>query len=140
MKKASMVVTCSVAIALLVFLNAHPAAAQAAIEYGHVATGSSAGATGLSNKIDSALSSGKKNGSALAPDKQPGVVTGTQGSLEDGNRRALEQSAGQNAATLSLKSVPAKALVRIDGKSVGANALILPKPMSLYHLGRFRRW
>jgi PEGA domain-containing protein len=125
MKKARMVGSWSVAIALLAFLNARPAAAQAAIEYGHVATGSSAGLTGLSNKIDSALSSGKKNGSVLDPDKQPGVMAGTQGSLEDANRRALEQSAGQNAATLSLKSVPAKAVVRIDGKPVGQTPLLM---------------
>jgi PEGA domain len=122
MKKAHMVVNWSVAIALLVFLNAHPVAAQAAIEYGHVATGSSAGLTGLSNKMDSTLSSGKRND----------VATSTQGSLEDANRRALKQSAGQNAATLSLKSVPAKAVVRIDGKPVGQTPLLLSMAPGTY--------
>jgi hypothetical protein len=62
MKMARMVVKWSVAIALLVLLTARPAAAQAAIEYGHVTTGSSAGLTGLTNKIDSALCNGDHHG------------------------------------------------------------------------------
>jgi hypothetical protein len=106
-------------------LTASPAAAQATAEYGHIVTGNSAGLTGLSSKINSTLSPGKKAGSVPAPDKQPGVVTGTGNSPEDANRRALEQRAGQDAATLSLKSMPAKAVVRIDGKPVGETPLLV---------------
>jgi PEGA domain len=119
-------VTCSTAIALLVFLGARPAAAQAATEYGHIATGASVGATGVSkvgNRVASTLSRGAKPGSAADPDKQSRVMTVTESSLEDANRRALGQRAGQNAATLRLKSVPAKAVVRIDGKLVGQTPL-----------------
>jgi PEGA domain len=132
--KKHMVVSWSVAVALLVFLNAGPAAGQAAIEYSHVVTGSNAGVTALSNKIDSVRSSGKKNGSALAPDKQPRVATGPENNPEDSNRRALEQSAGQNAATVSLKSVPAKAVVRIDGKPVGQTPLLLSLAPGTYKM------
>ena len=120
-----MAVTSSIAVALLILLGARPAVAQATVEYGHVATGSTAGLTGLRNKTGSALSLGKKTGSALAPDKQTRVVTGTKKSPEDANRSALEQCAGQNAATLSLKSMPANAVVRIDGKLVGQTPLVL---------------
>lgn len=118
-----MVVAWAMAIALLVLLSARPAVAQAATEYGHVATGSSAGATGLSKKINSALSPDKTPASKPAAGKQPAMDTVTEDSREDANRRALEQRAGQNAAKLSLKSVPARAVVRIDGKPVGLTPL-----------------
>jgi len=134
-----MVVAWAMAIALLVLLSARPAAAQATVEYGHVVTGNSAGLTGLSNKINSALSAGKKPASAPAPDKQPGVVTGTvmtstEHSPEDANRRALEQRAGQDAAKLTLKSVPAKAVVRIDGKPVGQTPLLISLAPGAYKI------
>jgi hypothetical protein len=121
------VVTCSVAIALLVLSSARPAAAQAAIEYGHIATSSSAGLSGLSNKINSTLSPDKKTVSVgtpeVTPDKQLAAVTDTAPNPQDANRRSLEQRAGQDAAKLTFKSVPAKAVVRIDGKPVGHTPL-----------------
>jgi PEGA domain len=125
-------VTWPMAIGLLVFLSASPLAAQAAAEYGHIATGASASTTAISNKLDSAankldsaLPQGKKNSSVSAASNQPTVATGTEKSFADANRRALEQSAGQNAATLSLKSLPVKAVVRINGKPVGRTPLQL---------------
>lgn len=124
-----MVAATATAIALLAFVSARPAAAQATIEYGHVATGSSAGSNGLGKKIDSALSPGKESASVPASHKQTAVVIGDQNIPEynpaDANRRALEQRAGQDAAKLSFKSVPAKAIVRIDGKPVGETPLLM---------------
>src|SRR5580658_4970264 len=64
-------------LALVVLSSAHSAAAQAAIEYGHIATSSSVGLTGLSNKINSTLSPDKKTVSVVTPDKQSGPVTDT---------------------------------------------------------------
>jgi hypothetical protein len=124
-----MVAATATAIALLVFLSAPPAAAQATIEYGHVATGNSAGLTGLGSKINSALSPGEKSASVPASHKHAAVGTGAENSPEnkpeDANRRALEQRAGQDAAKLSFKSVPANAVVRIDGKPVGKTPLLM---------------
>jgi len=127
-------VICSIAIAVLAVLSVRPAAAQAAIEYGHIATGSSAGLSGLSNKINSTLSPDKKTVSVLTPDKQPGGVTDTAPNPQEANRRALEQNAGQNAATLTLKSVPAKAVVRIDGKPVGQTPLLISLAPGTYRV------
>jgi hypothetical protein len=127
-----MVAATATAIALLIFLSAPPAAAQATIEYGHVATGNAnagAGLAGLSSKINSALSPGEKSASVPASHKHAAVGTGAENSPEnnpeDANRRALEQRAGQDAAKLSFKSVPANAVVRIDGKPVGKTPLLM---------------
>src|ERR1019366_5249406 len=123
-----MVAATATAIALLVFVSARPAAAQATIEYGHVATGSSAGVAGLGSKVNSSLSPDKRSASAPASRKGAAGATGAEdgrdeSSVEEANRRALEQRAGQNAAKLSFKSVPANAVVRIDGKPVGLTPL-----------------
>lgn len=120
-----MVGSWSMAIPLLLFLSARPAAAQAAIEYGHVATGSTAGLAGLSKKIDSALSPDNKPVYVATPTKQSKGASETLSNSENANRRALEQRAGQDAAKLNLKSVPAKALVRIDGQPVGQTPLLI---------------
>jgi hypothetical protein len=128
-----MVVATATAIALLVFLSAPSAAAQATIEYGHVATGSAnagAGLAGLSKKINSSLSPDKKSASVPASHKGAAGATGAEGgrdesSVEEANRRALERSAGQDAAKLNFKSVPANAVVRIDGKPVGLTPLLM---------------
>lgn len=124
--------TRSMAIALLVFLSATPAVAQATVEYGHVATGASTSLTGLSNKINSSVSQSKKPASVPVPAKQPGVATGAENNPDNANRRAFEQAAGQNAATLSLKSTPAKAVVRIDGKPVGRTPLLISLAPGVY--------
>jgi hypothetical protein len=121
-------------LALVVLSSAHSAAAQAAIEYGHIATGSSVGLTGLSNKINSTLSPDKKTVSVVTPDKQSGPVTDTAPNPQDANRRALEQRAGQDAAKLTLKSAPAKALVRIDGKPVGQTPLSISLAPGSYRI------
>lgn len=125
-----MVAATATAIALLAFVSARPAAAQATIEYGHVATGSAnagAGLAGLSKKMNSSLSPDKK--SASAPASRKGAAGAEEGrdesSIEEANRRALEQRAGQDAAKLSFKSVPTNAVVRIDGKPVGKTPLLM---------------
>src|ERR1035441_8524250 len=69
-----MVAATATAIALLAFGSARPAAAQATIEYGHAATGSSAGVAGLGSKVNSSLSPDKK--SASAPASRKGAAGG----------------------------------------------------------------
>ncbi|MDR3749630.1 MAG: PEGA domain-containing protein [Acidobacteriota bacterium] len=129
---AYMVPTWIVAIVILVFPRT--SAAQTAIEYGHIATGSSAGLSGLSNKIDSTLSPDKKPSYVVVPDKQARVVTAKESNPEDSNRLSLEQHAGQDAAKLSLKSVPTKAAVQIDGKPVGQTPLSISLAPGTYRI------
>jgi hypothetical protein len=129
---ARVFMTWIVATAILVF--SRPGPAQTAIEYGHIATGSSAGLSGLSNKIDSTLSPDKKPSYVVVPDKQTGVGTGTVTSSDNANRLSLEQHAGPDAAKLSLKSVPAKAVVRIDGKPVGQTPLSISLAPGSYRI------
>jgi hypothetical protein len=114
-----------VLLALLIFLSARPAAAQAAAEYGNAVAGAGTNLTGLTKKIDSTVSPDKKPGSTLLPDKKSGSAAPTGEALVAANRRALEQRAGKDAAKLTLKSMPAKASVRIDGKTVGQTPLLL---------------
>jgi hypothetical protein len=135
---ARLAVTWPMAIALL---SARPTAAQAAAEYGHIATGTSASTTGISkkldsaaNKLDSALPQIKQKSSAPAASNQAAVATGSEKSLADANRRGLEEAAGPNAATLSLKSLPVKAAVRINGKPVGQTPLQLSLAPGTYHI------
>jgi hypothetical protein len=126
----------AMAIAVVLFLSC-PAVAQAAVEYGHVATGSSASSAGLSklsNKINSTLSPDKKPGSIQTIDKQPQAATAAENNPADANRRALEQGAGKDAAKLTLKSAPAKAMVRIDGKPVGQTPLLISLAPGVYKI------
>jgi hypothetical protein len=110
-------------------LSAPPAAAQAAAEYGSIVTGKSAtagtgaGIAARANRLDSALSQGKKNSSVSVAGNQAPVAAGTEKNPAVANRLAFEQGAGQNAATLSLKSLPVTAAVRINGKAVGKTPL-----------------
>lgn len=134
-----MVAATATAIALLAFVSARPAAAQATIEYGHVATGSSAGVARLGSKVNSSLSPDKKSASVPASRKRAAGATGAEddrdeNSIEVANRRALEQRAGQNAAKLSFKSVPANAVVRIDGKPVGLTPLLMSLAPGTYQV------
>lgn len=122
-------------LAFLIFVSARPAAAQAAAEYGSAVAGAAANVAGLTKKIDSALSkskkpdaalsTGKKPASSLSPDTNPGTAPPSAEDLIAANRRALEQRAGKDAVKLTLKSVPTKASVRIDGKTVGLTPLLL---------------
>ena len=127
-----MVMTWPIAIALLFFLSARPAAAQAAAEYGHIAAGTSASTAAVgrkldsvSNKLSSALSQSNQKSSAPDVSTRAAVTTDSEQNPSDANRRALEQTAGQHAATLSLKSLPVKARVQINGKPVGKTPLQL---------------
>jgi hypothetical protein len=128
-------VSWAMAIAVVLFSSCS-AAAQAAVEYGHIATGSSASSAGLSklsNKIDSVLSSDKKSGSVQTVDTQPGAV-GQENNPADANRLAFEHLAGKDAAKLTLKSAPAKATVRIDGKPVGQTPLLISLAPGVYKI------
>ena len=117
-------------IALMLFSTCL-AAAQAATEYGHIAT-SSTGLAGLSN--NSTLFPAKQPASARPVAKQPGSATAKGTSPQDANRRALEQRAGKDAAKLSLKSVPEKAVVRIDGKPIGKTPLLISLAPGAYKI------
>lgn len=128
-----LLVAWAMAIALVLFSSCS-AAAQAAIEYGHIATGSSTGLAGLSNKINSTLSPNKKPASVQTVDKQPRAMSPTESDSQDANRRALEQRAGKDAAKLTLKSAPAKAMVRIDGKPVGQTPLLISLAPGVYKI------
>jgi len=128
-----MLVGGAMAIAL-VFLLSCPAGAQAAVEYGHIATGSSTGLAGLSNKINSTPSPDKKPSSVWTADKQPQAATAAESNPADANRRVLEQLAGKDAAKLTLKSAPAKAMVRIDGKPVGLTPLLISLAPGVYKI------
>jgi len=131
------VIASATAIGLVLFWSC-PAAAQAAVEYGHIATSSSAASAGLgnklSNKIGSVLSPDKTPGSVQTVNNQPGVATGPENDPAVGNRLALEQHAGKEAAKLSLKSEPAKATVRIDGKPVGQTPLLISLAPGVYRI------
>jgi PEGA domain len=136
-----MVVVTATAIAFLAFFSARPAAAQATIEYGHVATGSSAGLNGLGKKINSSLSPGEKPASAQASRKRGAGATGADNvpeynprEAQEANRRALEQHAGPDAAKLNFKSAPANAVVSIDGKPVGETPLLMSLAPGTYQV------
>lgn len=97
-------------LAFLVSLGAGPAAAQAAAEYGHAVAAAGASST------------------KAQPTKNAGIAHLAVRAGEDpevANRRALEQRAGKDAARLTVKSVPTKALVWIDGKVIGHTPLLL---------------
>ncbi|MFI5118133.1 MAG: PEGA domain-containing protein [Terriglobales bacterium] len=137
--QGGMVAATATAIALLAFVGARPAAAQATIEYGHVASGSSAAVAGLGSKVNSSLSPDKTSASAPASRKGAAGAIGAEdgrdeSSVEEANRRALERSAGQDAAKLNFKSVPANAVVRIDGKPVGLTPLLMSLAPGTYQV------
>ncbi len=114
-----------VLLVFLIFLSARPALAQAAAEYGNAVAGAATNVAGLAKGINSALSPAKMPGSTLVPDKVSGPAPPTAEARDAANRRSLEKLAGKDAAKLTLKSVPAKASVRIDGKTVGLTPLLL---------------
>jgi hypothetical protein len=55
-------------------------------------------------------------------------------SFADANRSALEQVAGENAATLIVRSQPVKAVVCINGKPVGQTPLQLSLAPGTYKI------
>jgi hypothetical protein len=121
-------------LAVVEFLSACPGAAQGAAEYSHAVAGVGTGVASLSKNIDSALSQSKKPDSALSPDKKPALAVPTGVATWVAHQRALEQQAGKDAAKLTLKSAPARALVRIDGKLVGQTPLLLTLAPGSYKL------
>lgn len=65
--------------------------------------------------------------------KSPQTVPAREGpSLEETNRKALEQRAGKDAAKLLLQSSPSEALTYIDGTFVGRTPLLLIVPPGKY--------
>jgi hypothetical protein len=122
-------------LAFLVCLSARVVAGQGAAEYGLAVAGAATNVAGASKAIGPAVAAAVKSGSMVAPDKKaapaapvsvPAVTVPFANATPDvANRQALEKLAGKDAAKLTLKSVPPKASVRIDGKDVGQTPLLL---------------
>ena len=112
-------------LALLVCLGARVAAAQGSAEYGLAVAGAASNATGVAKTIGPALSSVAKAASTVPPDKKSLAAPPASIAPDAANRKALEKRAGKDAAKLTLKSVPPKASVRIDGKTVVQTPLLL---------------
>jgi len=103
---------------LALSVGAADARAQAAAEYaGTAAAAASVGATG--DKKISFPASNKKSSRFLH------LPSGISESPAAANRRALEESAGEDAGSLLLRSTPKGARVWIDGKLVGETPLLL---------------
>ncbi len=117
---------------LLVCLGAASAAAQAAAEYG--------GAVASAGVRASAIRFPKIEFPAIPPSKSASTVhltappTGPTVDVEAANRKALEASAGKDAAKLRLRSTPGSARVRIDGKPVGRTPLVLVVAPGAYNI------
>lgn len=92
---------------------------QAAAEYGGAASVSST--TAASSKSVMVPAPGKP----ADPKASAHLVIPSGPPPEVANRKALEQSAGQEAAKLLLRSTPSRAQVWVDGKFVGNTPLLL---------------
>ena len=113
---------------LMVCLGASYAAAQAAAEYG--------GAVASAGARVTATQPLKTAPGALPQDKPSSVhlVARRSEDPEAANRKALEARAGKDAAKLMLRSLPANASVRIDGKPVGRTPLLLIVAPGIYQV------
>ena len=131
-----MVATWAIAVVFLVSWSARPAAAQAAAEYGHLATGSSTALNALSKKLDPTLAPPKTSAPNMivVPDTHSAVEPPSDKSIAAANLRVFQRNAGENAAKLSLKSAPANAVVRIDGKPVGETPLLMSLAPGTYRV------
>jgi hypothetical protein len=97
---------------------------QAAVEYGHLASGSA----GAISSVKPTLPSGNSPGSASVSGTSSRSASGSAPSPEaiaKANRQLFQTHSGPNAAGLSVHSVPDNAAVWIDGKFVG------PAPLEL---------
>jgi hypothetical protein len=112
-------------LVFLLCLGARVAAAQGSAEYGLAVAGAAGNATGIAKTIGPALSSVAKATSTVPADKKLLAAPPVSVAPDAANRKALEKRAGKDAAKLTLKSVPSKASVRIDGKAVGQTPLLL---------------
>jgi PEGA domain len=129
-----------VELTLLIALSVTCAFAQAAAEYGGATSGVSGSISGINLMNKAKFPTGPKEKPTVIQSK----VTGSKGtkfiddSLIDGsveaNRQALEGHPGKDAGKLMLRSVPAQAYVRINGKIVGRTPLLLVIPPGQYKL------
>ena len=118
---------------LLLLLATGCVYAQAAAEYGGATSGIAANIskTNLMKDVQIPDTSGNKSSVLMSqPSKNSGANKNyifdsmKQGSVK-ANRKALEDRAGKNAAKLMLRSAPANADVKIDGKPVGKTPILL---------------
>ena len=70
----------------------------------------------------------------VVPDTHPAVELPSDKSIAAANLRVFQRNAGENAARLSLKSAPTKAVVRIDGKPVGETPLLMSLAPGTYRV------
>jgi hypothetical protein len=123
--------TClAVVLSLIVWLHApEPAAAQAAAESAMLTSRSSAAASQRQRNRTSVRRTARGTPSPAAH-----LPTRNSEPTEVANRRALEESAGEDAAVLVLQSSPDEAQVWIEGKYVGRTPLLLRLPPGLHQV------
>jgi hypothetical protein len=106
-------------VALLAFLAAHPACAQATVEYG-ATTASAGSATSEVKKVQPVILATPKTETG-----SPHLIAHDGPPAEEANRKALEEQAGSDAAKLLMRSSPSGAQIYVNGAFVGHAPLLL---------------
>jgi len=129
-----------VQLAIMVFLCASSAAAQAVVEYAGAVSAVGGGAASLAKLSPAHLPIGSLTSSLAAPETRAEQTPSAHLPLRDvedvmgGNRRALEAKAGKDAAKMMLRSQPDGAWVLINGKGVGKTPLLLILAPGVYRV------
>ena len=129
-----------VQLAIMVFLCASSAAAQAVVEYAGAVSAVGGGAASLAKLSPAHLPIGSLTSSLAAPETRAEQTPSAHLPLRDvedvmgGNRRALEAKAGKDAAKMMLRSQPDGAWVLINGKGVGKTPVLLILAPGVYRV------
>lgn len=118
---ATVLASCGCLLLLLLGVS-QEASAQAASEYAGATA--AAAATAVKTTTPATPAAGRVAGKKTVFLHLP-ARTESKEDVEERNRRALEQSAGEDGARLLLRSVPSKARVWVNGKLVGSTPLLL---------------
>ncbi len=107
---------------VIAFLLMAPSAmfGQAAVEYGHLASGSAGAISSVKPTLPGTNLPGNASGSSSAANSSSSPET-----IAKANRQFFQTHAGPNAAEISVHTAPDNAAVWIDGKFVG------PAPLDL---------
>jgi hypothetical protein len=87
---------------------------QAAVEYGHLASGSAGAISSVKPTLPGTNLPGSASGSTSSASSSPSPAT-----IAKANRQFFQTHAGPNAAEISVHTTPDNAAVWIDGKFVG---------------------